>query len=83
MKKVRLSITLRPEVKTYIAKQAKKIQMSFSRYIESMLYKEDDKDYTYSMEELDRDGKEARKLSDEGKLPSFENIEEAFKYLGI
>ena len=42
MKKVRLSITLRPEVKAYIAKQAKKRQMSFSRYIESMLYKEDD-----------------------------------------
>ncbi|MGX8716622.1 MAG: hypothetical protein ACSW8C_01375 [bacterium] len=83
MKKVRLSITLRPEVKAYIAKQAKKRQMSFSRYIESMLYKEDDEDYTYTMEELYRDSKEAKKLSDEARLPSFENIEEAFEYLGI
>ena len=83
MKKVRLSITLRPEVKAYIAKQAKKRQLSISRYIESMLYNEDDEDYTYTMEELDEGLKQAFKDDAEGKLPSFENIEEAFKYLGI
>ncbi len=83
MNAVHVSITMRPMVKEYLTKQAKKRQLSLSRYIESMLYKEEDEDYTYTLEELDRDGKEARKLSDEGKLPSFENIEDAFKFLGI
>lgn len=83
MNAVHVSITMRPMVKEYLIKQAKKRQLSLSRYIESMLYKEEDEDYTYTLEELDRDGKEARKLSDEGKLPSFENIEDAFKFLGI
>lgn len=83
MNAVHVSITMRPMVKEYLTKQAKKRQLSLSRYIESMLYKEEDEDCTYTLEELDRDGKEARKLSDEGKLPSFENIEDAFKFLGI
>ena len=57
-----------------------------SRYIDDMLekqFKTYDKEYTYTLEELEKSVKEARKLSDEGKLPSFENIEDAFKFLGI
>ena len=78
MKKVRLAITLRPEMKAYIAEQAKKRQLSFSRYIESMLYKEG---YTYSMEELDEDLKQAFKDDAEGKLPTFDNIDDMIKAL--
>lgn len=81
MNAVHVSITMRPMVKEYLTKQAKKRQLSLSRYIESMLYKEDDEDYTYTMEELDRDSREAKKLSDEGKLPSFDNIEDLIKSL--
>lgn len=57
--------------------------MSMSRCIDELLekhYKEDE-DYTYTLEELDRDSREAKKLSDEGKLPSFDNIEDLIKSL--
>ena len=80
---MRLSITLRPEVKAYIAKQAKKRRLSFSRYIESMLYKEDDEDYTYTLEELDEDLKQALKDDAEGKLPTFDNIDDMMKALKL
>lgn len=59
--------------------------MSMSRCIDELLEKhyEEDEDYTYTLEELDRDSREAKKLSDEGKLPSFDNVEDAFKFLGV
>ena len=87
MNSVALTITLRPDIKEKLSKESKRCQVSKSRYIDELLAKKfktyDDEDYTYTLEELDRDSKEARKLSDEGKLPSFENIEDAFKFLGV
>lgn len=85
MNSVALTISLRPLIKEKLSKEAKRRQMSMSRCIDELLEKhyDEDEDFTYTLEELDRDGKEARKLSDEGKLPSFENIEDAFKFLGI
>lgn len=87
MNSVALTITLRPDIKEKLSKESKRCQVSMSRYIDELLAKKfktyDDEDYTYTLEELDRDSKEARKLSDEGKLPSFENIEDAFKFLGV
>lgn len=83
MNSIALTITLRPFLKEKLSKESKKRQMSMSRYIDEMLEKhfEDDEDYTYTLEELDRDSKEAKKLSDEGKLPSFDNIEDLIKSL--
>lgn len=87
MNSVALTITLRPDIKEKLSKESKRCQVSMSRYIDELLAKKfktyDDEDYTYTLEELDRDSKEAKKLSDEGKLPSFENIEDAFKFLGV
>ena len=83
MNSIALTITLRPFLKEKLSKESKKRQMSMSRYIDEMLEKhfEDDEDYTYTLEELDRDSREAKKLSDEGKLPSFDNIEDLIKSL--
>lgn len=83
MNSVALTISLRPLIKEKLLKESKRRQMSMSRCIDELLEKhfEEDDDYTYTMEELDRDGKEARKLSEEGKLPSFDNIEDLIKSL--
>lgn len=83
MNSIALTITLRPFLKEKLSKESKKRQMSMSRYIDEMLEKhfEEDEDYTYTLEELDRDSREAKKLSDEGKLPSFDNIEDLIKSL--
>lgn len=86
MNSASLTITLRPGIKEQLSKESKRCQVSMSRYIDDMLekqFKTYDKEYTYTLEELEKSVKEARKLSDEGKLPSFENIEDAFKFLGI
>ena len=57
--------------------------MSMSRYIDEMLEKhfEDDEDYTYTMKELDEEVKQAFKNDAEGKLPTFDNIEDTIKSL--
>lgn len=85
MNSIALTISLRPLIKEQLSKEAKRRQMSMSRYIDELLskqFKEDeDEDFTYTLEELDRDGKEAKKLSDEGKLPSFDNVEDLIKSL--
>lgn len=83
MNSIALTITLRPLIKEKLLKESKRRQMSMSRCIDELLEKHYDEDYTYTLEELDRDSKEAKKLSDEGKLPSFDNIEDAFKFLGV
>ena len=86
MNSIALTITLRPLIKEKLLKESKRRQMSMSRCIDELLekhYEEDDEDYTYTLEELDRDSKEAKILSDEGKLPSFDNVEDAFKFLGV
>lgn len=87
MNSIALTITLRPDIKEKLSKESKRCQVSMSRYIDELLAKKfktyDDEDYTYTLEELDRDSKEAKKLSDEGKLPSFDNVEDAFKFLGV
>lgn len=87
MNSIALTITLRPDIKEKLLKESKRCQVSMSRYIDELLAKKfkayDDEDYTYTLEELDRDSKEAKKLSDEGKLPSFDNVEDAFKFLGV
>ncbi|MGX8716626.1 MAG: hypothetical protein ACSW8C_01395 [bacterium] len=83
MSSIALTISLRPAIKEQLAKEAKRRQMSMSRYIDELLEKhfEEDEDYTYTLEELDRDSREAKKLSDEGKLPSFDNVEDMIKSL--
>lgn len=84
MNSVSLTISLRPLIKEQLSKEAKRRQMSMSRYIDELLskhFEEDDEDYTYTLEELDRDSREAKKLSDEGKLPSFDNVEDLIKSL--
>ncbi len=83
MNSIALTITLRPLIKEKLLKESKRRQMSMSRCIDELLEKHYDEDYTYTLEELDRDSKEAKKLSDEGKLPSFDNKEDAFKFLGV
>lgn len=57
--------------------------MSMSRCIDELLEKhyEEDEDYTYTMEELEESLKQARKDDAEGKLPSFDNIEDLIKSL--
>ena len=57
--------------------------MSMSRYIDEMLEKhfEEDEDYTYTLEELDEEAKQAFKDDAEEKLPTFDNIEDMIKSL--
>lgn len=57
--------------------------MSMSRCIDELLEKhyEEDEDYTYTIEELEEGLKQARKDDAEGKLPSFDNIEDLIKSL--
>lgn len=83
MNSIALTITLRPFLKEKLSKESKKRQMSMSRYIDEMLEKhfEDDEDYTYTMEELDEEVKQAFKDDAEGKLPTFDNIEDMIKSL--
>ena len=42
---------------------------------------EEDEDYTYTLEELDEEVKQAFKDDAEGKLPTFDNIEDMIKSL--
>lgn len=42
---------------------------------------EEDEDYTYTLEELDEEVKQAFKDDAEGKLPTFDNIEDMLKSL--
>lgn len=83
MNSIALTITLRPFLKEKLSKESKKRQMSMSRYIDEMLEKhfEDDEDYTYTMKELDEEVKQAFKNDAEGKLPTFDNIEDTIKSL--
>jgi hypothetical protein len=81
MNAVHVSITMRPMVKEYLTKQAKKRQLSLSRYIESMLYKEDDEDYKYTMEELEEGLNKAIKDDEDGKLLTFNTPEESLSYI--
>ena len=83
MNSIALTITLRPFLKEKLSKESKKRQMSMSRYIDEMLEKhfEDDEDYTYTMEELDEEVKQAFKDDAEGKLPTFDNIDDMIKSL--
>ena len=83
MNSIALTITLRPFLKEKLSKESKKRQMSMSRYIDEMLEKhfEDDEDYTYTMEELDEEVKQAFKDDAECKLPTFDNIEDTIKSL--
>lgn len=59
MNSVALTISLRPLIKEKLSKEAKRRQMSMSRYIDELLskqFKEDNDDYyTYTLEELDRE----------------------------
>ena len=57
--------------------------MSMSRCIDELLEKhyEEDEDYTYTIEELEEGLKQARKDDAEGKLPSFDNIDDLIKSL--
>ena len=59
MNSIALTISLRPAIKEQLAKEAKRRQMSMSRYIDELLEKhfEEDEDYTYTLEELDEEVK--------------------------
>lgn len=83
MNSIALTITLRPFLKEKLSKESKRRQMSMSRYIDEMLEKhfEEDEDYTYTLEELDEEAKQAFKDDAEGKLPTFDNIEDMIKSL--
>ena len=84
MKSVSLTIYLRPLIKEQLSKEAKRRQMSMSRCIDEMLekhFKEEDEDYTYTIEELDESLKQALKDDAEGKLPTFDNVEDMIKSL--
>ena len=83
MNSIALTISLRPAIKEQLAKEAKRRQMSMSRYIDELLEKhfEEDEDYTYTLEELDEEVKQAFKDDAEGKLPTFDNIEDMIKSL--
>ncbi len=85
MNSIALTITLRPDIKEKLSKESKRCQVSMSRYIDEMLAKKfkayDDEDYTYTMEELDEEVKQAFKDDAEGKLPTFDNIEDMIKSL--
>ena len=80
---IRKTLSFRPLIWKMISNEAKLRDVNISRCIEDKFEFCDDEDYTYTLEELDRDSKEAKKLSDEGKLPSFDNVEDAFKFLGV
>ena len=85
MNAVALTITLRPDIKEKLSKESKRCQVSMSRYIDELLAKKfkayDDEDYTYTMKELDEEVKQAFKDDAEGKLPTFDNIENTIKSL--
>lgn len=85
MNSVALTISLRPLIKEKLSKEAKRRQMSMSRYIDELLskqFKEDNDDYyTYTLEELDEEAKQAFKDDAEGKLPTFDNIDDMIKSL--
>ena len=83
MNSIALTITLRPLIKEKLLKESKRRQMSMSRCIDELLEKhfEDDDDYTYTMEELDEEAKQAFKDDAEGKLPTFDNVEDMIKSL--
>lgn len=80
MTTVQLCITVRPCVKEFVKREAKKRQLSVSRYIESKIYN-DEEDQVYSIEELEKQAIEARKLSKDGKLLSFNTPEESLTYI--
>lgn len=83
MNSVALTISLRPLIKEKLSKEAKRRQMSMSRCIDELLEKhyDEDEDYTYTLEELDEEVKQAFKDDAEGKLPTFDNIEDMIKSL--
>ncbi len=84
MNSIALTITLRPLIKEKLLKESKRRQMSMSRCIDELLekhYEEDDEDYTYTLEELDAEAKQAFKDDAEGKLHTFDNVEDMIKSL--
>ena len=83
MNSIALTITLRPLIKEKLLKESKRRQMSMSRCIDELLEKhfEDDDDYTYTMEELDEEVKQAFKDDAEGKLLTFNSPSESLAYI--
>ena len=81
MTTVQLSITLRPCVKEYIKREAKKRQLSISRYIESKIYNDEEADQARPMSELDAVMEEEKRKIDNGTAKLYDNVDEFLKDL--
>lgn len=78
---IRKTLSFRPIIWKMISNEAKLRDVNISRCIEDKFEFCDDEDYTYTMEELDEEVKQAFKDDAEGKLPTFDNIEDMIKSL--
>lgn len=78
---IRKTLSFRPIIWKMISNEAKLRDVNISRCIEDKFEFCDDEDYTYTMEELEEGLKQALKDDAEGKLPTFDNIEDMIKSL--
>lgn len=81
MTTVQLSITLRPCVKEFIKREAKKRQLSISRYIESKIYNDDEADRVRPMSELNAVMEEEKQKIDNGTAKLYDDVDEFLKDL--
>lgn len=84
MNSIALTITLRPLIKEKLLKESKRRQMSMSRCIDELLekhYEEDYEDYTYTLEELDRESERLDKEIALGISKPYTDVNEMIRAL--
>ncbi|MBR1843800.1 MAG: hypothetical protein IJ793_02930 [Opitutales bacterium] len=84
METARLCIQLKPETYKRILGFAEKRHVSAEKYVEQRLEEDYEEDgLAYPIEELIEEERQALRDMRDGKLPEYDNLEEAFKSLGI
>lgn len=84
METARLCIQLKPETYKRILGFAEKRHVSAEKYVEQRLEEDCEEDGSaYPIEELIEEEKQALRDMRDGKLQEYDNLEEAFKSLGI
>jgi len=82
MTTVQLCITVRPCVKEFVKREAKKRQLSVSRYIESKIYN-DEENHVYPIEELNTVSEQLDREIASGKAKSYDNVDEMINDLNL
>ena len=84
METARLCIQLKPETYKRILDFAEKRHVSAEKYVEQKLEEDYEEDgFAYPIEELIEEEKQALRDMKDGKLQEYDNLEDAFKSLGI